>query len=216
VGRVRCVGGKRGAQQARKLVSLSRMAEEGSKSKKHSHPEFSGRQLRIDGFWRDSSSGATTLKRVGIVYNLEDDTMSVKVLADKQRGHAETTILRNHLVPKPGAGGDEYTWRDLGPGSDVALFGRYLHIVSADRVSRMWMERQGKAEGLVFAENEELPLELRRAPADSSSGGDGGRRVSKRDDPGRRFMLARMGIVDRQLEDVAKFMQYDGQVLTFK
>ena len=123
------------------------------------HPEFSGRQLRLDGYWRDSATGMTVLKRVGIVYNLEDDTMSVKVTADKARGIPETTLLRSHLVPRPHAGG-EYTWRDLGPGSDVNLFGRLIHIVSADKVSRMFMDRQAKLEGGSFRDNEELPLEL--------------------------------------------------------
>jgi hypothetical protein len=42
------------------------------------------------------------------------------------------------------------------------------------------------------------------------------RKRGTRNDPGRRFMLARMGIVDKQLEDVAKFMQFDGQILNFK
>jgi len=197
--------------EPRKLVSLARMAGEGAQAKKHSHPEFSGRQLRLDGYWRDGSTGVTTLKRVAISYNMEDDTMSVKVLADKKRGLTEMTILKNHLVPNP-LTGDEYTWRDLGPGSDVNLFGRYIHIVSADKASRMILDRQAKSEGLYFRDNEELPQELR--PSLTSS--DEAQRVGKRDDPGRRFMLARMGIVDRQLEDVAKFMQYDGQVLNFK
>jgi len=95
-------GGKRGMKsEPRKLVSLARMAGEGAQAKKHSHPEFSGRQLRLDGYWRDGSTGVTTLKRVAISYNMEDDTMSVKVLADKKRGLTEMTILKNHLVPNP-------------------------------------------------------------------------------------------------------------------
>ena len=113
--------------EPRKLVSLARMAGEGAQAKKHckrritilnawkgpfrpqhfkwlphaAHPEFSGRQLRLDGYWRDGSTGVTTLKRVAISYNMEDDTMSVKVLADKKRGLTEMTILKNHLVPNP-------------------------------------------------------------------------------------------------------------------
>jgi hypothetical protein len=176
------------------------------------HPEFSGRMLRIDGYWRDSSTGTMILRRVGIVYYLEDDTMSVKVLADKKRGIAESQILRKHLVPKPSGGEDMYTWRELGPGCDVNLFGRFIHIVSADKVSRLWMDRQGKAEGIFFRDNEEMPAEL----LPSSQPDQPERKRSTRNDPGRRFMLARMGIVDKQLEDVAKFMQYDGQILNFK
>ena len=168
--------------------------------------------LRIDGYWRDSSTGTTILRRVAIVYYLEDDTMSVKVLADRKRGMAESQILRKHLVPKPG-GEDMYTWREMGPGCDVNLFGRFIHIVSADRVSRLWMDRQGKAEGIFFKDNEEMPAELLPSAQDVTQPE---RKRSTRNDPGRRFMLARMGIVDKQLEDVAKFMQFDGQVLNFK
>lgn len=175
------------------------------------HPEFSGRMLRIDGYWRDSSTGMMVLRRVGIVYYLEDDTMSVKVLADKKRGIAESQILRKHLVPKPD-GNEMYTWRELGPGVDLNLFGRFIHIVSADKVSRLWMDRQGKAEGIFFKDNEEMPAEL----LPSAQTVQPERKRSTRNDPGRRFMLARMGIVDKQLEDVAKFMQFDGQVLNFK
>ena len=151
------------------------------------------------------------LRRVKIVYFLEDDTMSVKVLADKRRGMAESQILRKHLVPKP-QGIEMYTWRDCGPGCDVNLFGRFLHIVSADKVSRLWMDRQGKAEGIFFKDNEEMPAEL--LPSNQIVAPE--KKRSTRNDPGRRFMLARMGIVDKQLEDVAKFMQYDGQILNFK
>lgn len=167
--------------------------------------------LRIDGYWRDSSAGAMILRRVGIVYYLEDDTMSVKVLADKKRGMAESQILRKHLVPKPDSE-EMYTWRELGPGCDVNLFGRFIHIVSADKVSRLWMDRQGKAEGIFFKDNEEMPAEL----LPSTEPVQQEHKRSTRNDPGRRFMLARMGIVDKQLEDVAKFMQFDGQVLNFK
>ena len=134
-------GGERGAKsEPRKLVSLARLAEEGSQAKKHctppcaacthlivvasdppcavkntAHPEFSGRQLRLDGYWRDGSTGVTTLKRVAISYNLEDDTMSVKVVADKKRGVAEMTLLKNHLVPKPMVGPDQYSIAIDGP-----------------------------------------------------------------------------------------------------
>ena len=151
------------------------------------------------------------LRRVGIVYYLEDDTMSVKVLADRKRGMAEMQILRKHLVPKPG-GDDMYTWRELGPGCDVNLFGRFIHIVSADKVSRLWMDRQGKAEGIFFKDSEDMPAELLPSAQETQPP----RKRSTRNDPGRRFMLARMGIVDKQLEDVAKFMQFDGQILNFK
>jgi len=105
-----------------------------------------------------------------------------------------------------------YTWRDCGPGCDVNLFGRLLHIVSADKVSRLWMDRQGKAENIFFADNEEMPAEL----LPSAQAPEPERKRGTRNDPGRRFMLARMGIVDKQLEDVAKFMQFDGQILNFK
>ena len=123
----------------------------------------------------------------------------------------QAQILRKHLVPKPGQG-EMYTWRDCGPGCDVNLFGRLLHIVSADKVSRLWMDRQGKAENIFFADNEEMPAEL----LPSAQAPEPERKRGTRNDPGRRFMLARMGIVDKQLEDVAKFMQFDGQILNFK
>ena len=56
------------------------------------HPEFSGRTLNLDGYWRDSSTGVEVLRRVKLVYYLEDDTMSVKVLADKRRGISEVRV----------------------------------------------------------------------------------------------------------------------------
>ena len=61
------------------------------------HPEFSGRTLNLDGYWRDSSTGVEVLRRVKLVYYLEDDTMSVKVLADKRRGISE---VRGRSAPR--------------------------------------------------------------------------------------------------------------------
>eukprot|EP01050_Picozoa_sp_SAG11_P006749 SAG11_NODE_538_length_8664_cov_5.830590_2_plen_123_part_00 len=75
------------------------------------------------------------------------------------------------------------------------------------------MERVGAAEGLRLGADEEMPAELVPAPPDMSEryfpiGG-------KRNDPGRKYMMARMGIVDKTMKDVARFNKFDGVVLAF-
>ena len=151
------------------------------------------------------------LRRVRIVYFLEDDTMSVKVLADHKRGMNEHQILRKHLVPKPQSA-EMYTWRDLSPGCDINLFGRVIHIVSTDKMSGMWMARTGKAEGITFGENEEMPPELMPSLAPPRIE----RRKIDRTDPGRKTMLARMGVIEAEKDDVAKWLKFNGQVLSFQ
>ena len=105
-----------------------------------------------------------------------------------------------------------YTWRDLSPGADINLFGRVIHIVSTDKMSGMWMARTGKAEGITFGENEEMPPELMPSLAPPRIE----RRKIDRTDPGRKTMLARMGVTEAEKDDVAKWLKFNGQVLSFQ
>jgi hypothetical protein len=199
------------ARQSRALTSsdfAAGTADEGLRAAQHQHPELAGRTLNIDGYWRDG----LTLKRVAIGYFLEDDTMTVKVVGDKAQGEAEKTILRRHLVIKP-EGNDEYTWRDMGPGCDINIFGRYVHIVALDRSSRLWIDRVGAADGFCFAENELMPAHL--LPTEQNTSAKYFPIGGKRNDPGRKYMMAKMGIVDKTMQDVARFQKYDGVVFNF-
>eukprot|EP01050_Picozoa_sp_SAG11_P006748 SAG11_NODE_538_length_8664_cov_5.830590_1_plen_194_part_00 len=121
--------------QKRALVSVDHIqdtAGEGLRAEKHQHPEYSGRTLSMEGYWRDGLH----MKRTTMTYFLEDDTVSVKVMGDRSHGEGEKTLLRRHLIIKPG-GNDEYTWRDMGPGSNINMFGRHIHIAKVDRRSRL-------------------------------------------------------------------------------
>lgn len=141
---------------------LSDTAGEGLRAMAHQHPELAGRSLRMDGFWRDGLA----LKRIAITYFLEDDTVQLKVQGDKQLGEHEKTVLRRHLAIKPNDG--EYTWRDMAPGSNINLFGRFIHIVSIDRMSRLWMERVSAAEGFTVGHDEAMPPQLLPAAPDTT------------------------------------------------
>jgi len=68
-------------------------------------------------------------------------------------GIPQGIFLKRHLVPKPNAPTDQYTWKDLSIGMDLTVYSRVFRITGCDDFTRQFYE----SEGVSFGSGELLP-----------------------------------------------------------
>jgi len=162
-----------------------------------------------------------------LYYYVLNDTVEIKEVAAQGR-HNFPNLLRRQKLPKDsfyvpnGIGGameqpsgdnqreqcEWVTWRDLVCGRSLNVYGRKVLLVSCDKQSVRWFATQGIAQ---------KPLKLSVEETEGTSGP----KVPAYNGYGSEDDLYAMGaslepkIIDRKLEDFARFMRAKGKVLRF-
>ncbi|CAH1104815.1 unnamed protein product [Psylliodes chrysocephalus] len=157
---------------------------------------YANRNLSFDGFFKqgilDSPNEFYRVRRVRILYYLEDDTISVFEPPLRNSGINQGRIVKRGRVPK-NEKGDHWHWKDLNVGLDIMLYGIVYHTVNCDKWTREYMASQG----LIMNEPEEMPEDPyifdRQIKAKSN------------------FTKTKSNV-----DKLRKFLEYDGKVLRFK
>jgi hypothetical protein len=76
-------------------------------------------------------------------YYLEDDTLHIIEARVENSGIPQGIFLKRHLVPKPNAPTDSYTWRDLSVGCNIDIYSRVFRIIEADEFTRSFYHNEG-------------------------------------------------------------------------
>lgn len=92
--------------------------------------------LSFDGYFSESVPEARwereRIRRVKVLFYLEDDTMQVNELVPPNGGLRSGTLVRRHRVPR-GAGSDEhFTVADLNVGEAISVYGKHIQLTDCD------------------------------------------------------------------------------------
>eukprot|EP01135_Chromosphaera_perkinsii_P006653 Nk52_evm55s554 gene=Nk52_evmTU55s554 len=82
------------------------------------------------------------VRKVKIMYHLEDDSMTVMEPAVENSGMPQGVLIKRQRVPKNELG-DTYSWRDLNRGIDILIYGKVLRIASCDKFTEEYIIKQG-------------------------------------------------------------------------
>ncbi|GMH95999.1 hypothetical protein TrST_g6081 [Triparma strigata] len=159
-------------------------------------------------------------------YYVLNDTIEIKEVAAQGR-HNFPNLLRRQKLPKNsfyvpnGIGGAieggkddmredvEYvTWKDLICGSSLNVYGRKVLLVSCDNTTIEWFAKQG-----IVQKPLKLSVEETEGPAGPKVPAYNG--YGSEDDLYAMGMSLEPAIIDRKLEDFARFMRAKGKVLRF-
>ncbi|XP_034231935.1 EF-hand domain-containing protein 1-like [Thrips palmi] len=131
------------------------------------------------------------VRKVNIVYFLEDDTISVIEPTVTNAGFAQGKIVRRGKIPKE-IGGSFYHWKDFNVGIDVSFYSIVYHIVDTDIYTREFMQSQG----IEMGPPEEMPQ-----------------------DPYTQKRLEKLPITTMKTpfvdDKLRRFLEYDGKILRF-
>lgn len=161
-----------------------------------------------------------------LYYYVLNDTVEIKEVAAQGR-HNFPNLLRRQKLPKDsfyvpnGIGGaidttndnmreqvSYVTWRDLICGSSLNIYGRKVLLVSCDSSTMDWYAKQG-----VIQKPLKLSVEENEGPAGPKVPAYNG--YGSEDDLYAMGMSLEPAIIDRKLEDFARFMRAKGKVLRF-
>lgn len=78
-----------------------------------------------------------------LFYYLEDDTIHIIESRVENSGIPQGIFLKRHLLPKPDAPTDAYTWRDLNLACDLNVYGRVFRIVDCDEFTKSHFANEG-------------------------------------------------------------------------
>ncbi|CAG9854239.1 unnamed protein product [Phyllotreta striolata] len=157
---------------------------------------YTNKNLCFQAFFKqgilDSPVEHYRVRRVKIIYYLEDDTISVFEPTRRDSGIYQGNVVRRGRIPKDNFG-EVWHWKDLNVGKDISLQGIVFHTVDCDKWTREYMASQG----LIMNDPEEMP-----------------------EDPylfTRENKLKPHFIKTKSCNDkLRKFLEYDGKILTFK
>eukprot|EP01105_Mastigella_eilhardi_P018082 TRINITY_DN4177_c0_g3_i1.p1 TRINITY_DN4177_c0_g3~~TRINITY_DN4177_c0_g3_i1.p1 ORF type:complete len:642 (-),score=187.91 TRINITY_DN4177_c0_g3_i1:78-1832(-) len=119
---------------------------------------FDKQVLKFDGFFKEAVHDSTLetyrVRRINVLFYLEDDSVSVMEPRTKNSGMQQGTLIRRHRVQKEDSA-QYFTVKDFAVGSDITMYGRTFHIVDCDQFTRNFYERLGIAQGA----QEEAPVD---------------------------------------------------------
>ncbi|CAG9840580.1 unnamed protein product [Diabrotica balteata] len=132
------------------------------------------------------------IRKVNIIYFLEDDTITVIEPRTKNSGIDQGRLIRRGKIPK-NEKGVFWHWKDLNVGKDLVFNGIVYHTVDCDKFTREYMASQG----LIMQDAEEMPV-----------------------DPytfNRELTVHSNFSKSKSVDDkMRRFLEYDGKVLKFK
>ncbi|XP_067014004.2 EF-hand domain-containing protein 1 [Anabrus simplex] len=119
---------------------------------------YSGKCLTFNAFFKQSVFESPTehyrVRKVNIMYYLEDDTICVMETPVENSGLVQGKLVRRGKIPKNNLG-DTWHWRDFNIGIDVALYGIVYHIVDCDVFTKEYLASQG----VELNDVEEMPVD---------------------------------------------------------
>ncbi|XP_057671863.1 EF-hand domain-containing protein 1-like [Diorhabda carinulata] len=132
------------------------------------------------------------VRKVNIIYFLEDDTITVMEPRTKNSGIDQGRLVRRGRIPK-NQRGEFWHWKDLNVGKDLVFNGVVYHTVDCDKFTREYMASQG----LMMQDAEEMPVD----PYTFN-----------------RELSVRTNVTKSKSSDdkLRRFLEYDGKVLKFK
>ncbi|KAK3929061.1 EF-hand domain-containing protein 1 [Frankliniella fusca] len=159
------------------------------------YAQYRGKSLCFRAYFKQSIHESPDehyrVRKVNIVYFLEDDTISVIEPSVNNAGFAQGKLVRRSKIPKD-IGGQYYHWKDFDVGIDVSFYSTVYHIVDSDIFTREFMQSNGIDMGppeempedpYIKKRSEKLPLTTMKTPT-----------------------------VDDKLR---RFLEYDGKILRF-
>ncbi|KAK4880766.1 hypothetical protein RN001_008912 [Aquatica leii] len=131
------------------------------------------------------------VRKVNIIYFLEDDTITVIEPRTLNSGLEQGRIVRRGKIPKNTAG-DPWHWKDFNVGKDICFNGVVYHTTDCDVFTKEFM----RSHGLIMADSEQTPPDPYTQAREFSV------QVHETKTPPADDKLRR-------------FLEYDGKVLTF-
>ncbi|OXU28876.1 hypothetical protein TSAR_000406 [Trichomalopsis sarcophagae] len=109
---------------------------------------FSRKCLSFDAYFRQGIFGSPAeqwrVRRVKIVYYLEDDTMAVTEPKLENAGFKQGKLVKRDKVPKwQDPEGRCYHWKDFNVGMNIAIYGVVYRIYDCDAFTREFLTSQG-------------------------------------------------------------------------
>ncbi|XP_042309480.1 EF-hand domain-containing protein 1 isoform X1 [Sceloporus undulatus] len=140
------------------------------------HVAFDKKVLKFDGYFQEDVPISTEehfrIRKVGIYYYLEDDSMSVMEPIVENSGIPQGKFIKRQRLPKNDHG-DNYHWKDLNRGIDITIYGRTFRIVDCDAFTQTFLQSQGielnPPERMIFdpyTELRKMPLRMYVTPSD--------------------------------------------------
>ncbi|KAM5164320.1 EF-hand domain-containing protein 1 [Mantella aurantiaca] len=131
------------------------------------HVAFDKKVLKFDAYFQEivpiSQTEHYRVRKVGVYYFLEDDSISVVEPPVENSGIPQGTFIKRQRHPK-NDNGDPYHWKDLNVGLNITLYGRTFRIISCDQFTKDFLE----SEGIELNPTEGIPTdpytELRKEP----------------------------------------------------
>jgi Ca2+-binding EF-hand superfamily protein len=118
---------------------------------------FAGQALRFTAYFQESVTESASehfkVRRVIIVYHLEDDSVSVVEPAVSNAGAPSGVLLRRHRIALPNDPDDFYMPDDFYIGAEVEFYGRKYRIIDSDDFTRTFYRRSG----VELGEKEDYP-----------------------------------------------------------
>ncbi|KAI7846107.1 hypothetical protein COHA_000368 [Chlorella ohadii] len=166
--------------------------------------------LRYHGWFKepvpDSPLESWRVRKVQLLYYLEDGSMQVTEPAEPNSGLVQGTLVRRHKIPRQGGG--VLGLGDLAVGAAVNIYGREVAIVDADAFTR----EQAVARGTPLAPAQPVPpnpIEQALAAKSKPSG------LSRSDpDSPSKFAEALLGR-EFNSKSLQQFLEHGGEVLRF-
>ncbi|XP_072860280.2 EF-hand domain-containing protein 1 isoform X1 [Pogona vitticeps] len=140
------------------------------------HVTFDKKVLKFDGYFQEDVPISTEehfrIRKVGIYYYLEDDSMSVMEPIVENSGIPQGKLIKRQRLPKNDRG-DYYHWKDLNRGINITIYGKTFRIVDCDAFTETFLQSQGielnPPEKMIFdpyTELRKMPLRMYVTPSD--------------------------------------------------
>uniref|UniRef100_A0ABM5GRK8 EF-hand domain-containing protein 1 isoform X2 n=1 Tax=Pogona vitticeps TaxID=103695 RepID=A0ABM5GRK8_9SAUR len=140
------------------------------------HVAFDKKVLKFDGYFQEDVPISTEehfrIRKVGIYYYLEDDSMSVMEPIVENSGIPQGKLIKRQRLPKNDRG-DYYHWKDLNRGINITIYGKTFRIVDCDAFTETFLQSQGielnPPEKMIFdpyTELRKMPLRMYVTPSD--------------------------------------------------
>ena len=83
------------------------------------------------------------VRKVKILYHLEDDSMTVMEPTVENSGMPQGVLIKRQQIPYNQLG-DCYTWKDLNRGIELPIYGKVFRIASCDKFTHDYLTKQGQ------------------------------------------------------------------------
>ncbi|TPX38933.1 hypothetical protein SeMB42_g02286 [Synchytrium endobioticum] len=113
--------------------------------------------LRFDAYFKQAVHESTEqyyLRRVRILYYLEDDSVAVVEPEFENSGILQGVLIKRQRLPKNST--DYYQVSDFNLGINLHIYGRTYRVVSCDKFTQQYMQ---ETQGITLNQPEEMPLD---------------------------------------------------------